>query len=143
MAQVTGMETVSAGQLVTAVSVLGGVVSVLFWLLIASKDKLLAAKQAEFDVLLAAQKKLLNDVEGRQKSYEEMAEEAIKSALETANFYRTRAGLPPIIPVAPVIPESHSPPTYIQRQTARIATMRAIMADVKNQEGQEPRTESK
>lgn len=112
----------------------GGVIGLLFRLLMTSKDR-------EFALLSAQKDKYASDLESVKKSYQEIAAEALKSALDTANYYRQREGKAPIIPTAPVISESHSPSTPEQREAALVATMRAVMAKVKLITGQPPREE--
>lgn len=119
----------------------GTVIAYMFRMLIITKDEVIQAKEKAHELALlqlAAEKK---EEESRKRSYEEIAREAIKSATETANYYRLRDGKPPIIPEAPVVSESHSPSTAIQRETASIATLRATMAKIKLVTGQEPREE--
>jgi hypothetical protein len=112
----------------------GGVIAALFHLLISSKDR-------EYALLLAQKDKENAELISVKKSYQEITQEALKSAVDVTNFYRAKEGKPPIIPVAPVVSESHSPSTAAQREAALIATMRATMAQVKVVTGQEPRQE--
>ncbi len=122
---------------VTLVATLGGsgtVIAALFHLLISSKDR-------EYALLLSQRDAALKDSESMKKSYQEIAAEALKSATETTNYYRAKEGKPPLIPVAPVISESQSPSTEKQRETALIQTMRAEMAKIKLETGQQPRAE--
>lgn len=111
----------------------GTVIAFLFRALITSKDR-------ETAIALKDKDRLLAEVEAMKKSYQEIAAEAIRSAAETTNYYRRKEGLPPIVPVAPVIPESHSVPDAAQREAAEIQSMRARMAQIKLESGQEPRT---
>lgn len=108
-------------------SALVGAVTMLFKLLIAAKDQAYSSKLAE--------------LESVKKSYQEIAAEAVKSAVDTTNFYRAKEGKPPVLLVAPVISESHSPSTLIQREVAAIQTLRATVAQVKLEENQPPRKE--
>ncbi len=129
------MEIPSAGILFTAiigvVTCLAGVVALLFRLVMTGKDAAISDLRLE-----------ITDLKSKQKSYQEVADEALKSARETANYYRAKyEKLPPIMPLAPVISESHSPSTAKQREEAAIATMRAGMAQIKLATGQEPREE--
>lgn len=112
----------------------GSVIGILFKMLLASKEN-------EFKLLMTQKEKALADLESQKKSYQEVASEALKSAMDTANYYRQRDGKAPIIPLPAVVSESHSPSTPEQRETAALATMRATMAQVKVITGQEPRTE--
>lgn len=112
----------------------GGVIAFLFRLLISSKDR-------ETALLLAEKDRAYKEVEDLKKSYKEIAIEALQSAQETTAYYRAKEGKPPILPVAPIISESHSPSTQKQRETAEVATMRAKIAQIKMEEGQEPRKE--
>jgi len=121
---------INTGIAVAVVTALAGAISMLFKLVMDSKN---------------AQIKALNDqiagLVSIQKSYEEMADEAIKSAKDTLNFYRQQEGKPPVIFDAKVISESHSPSTALQRLTADIATKRAALAKIKLTADQEPRVE--
>jgi len=129
------------GILISTLSVLGifggagAVIAFLFRLLIASKDR-------EFAMLLAQKEVERLDLEGMKKSYQEIAVEAQQTAINTANYYREKyESKPPLIIVAPVVSESHSPSTARQRETAFIATMRATMANIRLATGQESRPE--
>jgi hypothetical protein len=123
----------------------GGVIALLFRLLITSKDEKYAAIISEKETAnaLALKEKdiAIAEKDSVNKSYKEMATEAVKSATDMANFMRHKDGQPPIIPVAPVISESHSPSTEKQREAAEIATLRARLAATKLAVGQEAREE--
>jgi hypothetical protein len=105
------------------VVVLGSSIGLLFRLLLGSKDKAIA------------------DLESRMKSLQEIADEASKAARDMGNFMRAKEGRSPIIPVAAVVPEAHSPPTQRQREEAHIATLRAELAATKLAVGLDPRKE--
>lgn len=116
--------TVTGTVIISLLTTLGGGMVVLFKLYVSAKDKALA------------------DMESLKKSYEEIANEAIKSAKETQDYYRVKyEGKAPIILAAPVISESHSPSTKVQRETAQVATMRASLAKIKLEAEQLPRVE--
>lgn len=120
-----------------ALAIMGGagaVIALLFRLLITAKDEAAALLLADKDRELAERLSM-------QKSYQEIAAEAIKSATETTNYYRAKEGKPPLIMAAPVVSESQSPSTAKQREVALIATMRASMAHIILENGQEPRAE--
>lgn len=119
----------------------GGVIAFLYRQLITSKDALIEAKEKAHQLALAEIATQRAAEEALRKSYQDIAAEALKSATETANYYRAKEGKAPIIPLAGVIPESHSPATPAQQEAARIATMRAAMAQVKLATGQSPRQE--
>ncbi len=112
----------------------GGVIAFLFRALISSKDRELASIIAEKDKEAA-------ELTSMKKSYQEIAQEAVKSALGTTNYYREKDGKPPILPVAPVISESHSASTSLQREVAVIQTLRATITQIMLEAGQEPRKE--
>lgn len=112
----------------------GSVIAYLFHSLITAKDREAALAMKEKD-------RMLLELEGMKKSYQEIAAEAVKSFREVTNFYRAKEGKPPVVLAPPVISESHSPSTAIQRETAAIQTMRAAMAKIKEETGQEPREE--
>jgi hypothetical protein len=119
------------GYILAGFASLGGVVAVLYRGIIAAKD-------ATIENL----RKDNTELQSKLKSYEEIAAEALKSAMETANYYRKKyEDKPPIMPLAPVISESHSDSTSRQRAEADIATKRAVMAQIKLALGQEPRSE--
>jgi len=126
--------TLEPAYLLTILAGAGGVIALLFRLLITSKDRESALVMAEKD-------RVILELESVKKSYQEVAAEALRSALDTTNWYRQRDGKPPLIPAAPVISESHSPSTEKQRETAALQTMRATMAAVKLVTGQEARQE--
>jgi hypothetical protein len=118
------------GWLLTTLGGAGAVIAFLFRMIVKDKNDQIADKNAQ-----------ILRMENTKHSYEDMTVEAIKSARATANFYLARDGKPPIVPLAPVISESHSPSTEDQREAARIATLRAEMAQVKVAVGQPPRVE--
>lgn len=122
LAQADGV-TIPLSAIIGAVTVLGGAVVFLFKLLLGSKDKAIA------------------DLESRMKSLQEIADESARAAREMGNYLRAKEGKPPIIPVAPVISESHSPSTKRQRDEAHIATLRANLAATKLAVGLPPRVE--
>lgn len=99
------------------------------------------ARDREHALLLAQKDAAMLEVEGARKSYQEMASEAIKSALDTAAYYRAKEGKPPIVLPAPVISESHSPSTEKQREAAYIQTLRATIVAIKEATGQTTRVE--
>lgn len=105
------------------VACLGGVVAFLFKQVLAGKDK------------------SIKDLEDRLKTYQDLAAEAIKSAVDTANHYRAKENKPPLIPVAPVIAEGSSVPSDAQQSAAKLATFRATLAAVKLAMGQPARPE--
>lgn len=95
-----------------------------------------------FKLLMASHEKALKDQESIKIAYRDMAAESIKSAKETADFYRQKyESKAPIILAAPVISESHSASTKFQREAAQVATMRASLAAIKLAMGQSPRKE--
>lgn len=128
IAQTDGI-TLSSGYALAMLAGAGGVISVLFRLLITSKDR-------ENALVVGEKDRLIKELEGVKKAYEEIAHEAIRSAFASANLYRARDGLPPIPVVAPVLPESHSPSSPTQREAAMIQTQRAALAALKLGMGQ-------
>lgn len=117
----------------------GAVIALLFRLLISSKDRELIAEKERFAAELAEKERARLELESIKKSYQEIAAEALKSALDRENYYRQRDGKLPLIPAAAVVPESHSPSTELQRETALVQTMRASLAYIKLSSGQEAR----
>jgi hypothetical protein len=115
--------TVPLSAIIGMVGALGGGIALLFKLLMSSKDKSIA------------------DLESRMKSLTEIADEGTRAAREMGNFMRAKDGKSPIIPVAAVVPEAHSPPTQRQREEAHIATLRADLAATKLAVGLSPRKE--
>ena len=112
----------------------GTVIGVLFKLLISAKDEASKLRDAEKDRLIA-------DLVSERKANKEIRDEAIKSALEQANYNRQRDGKPPVVIVPPVIPLSNSPSTQAQRDAADIQTAMATLAEIKRISGQAPRAE--
>lgn len=95
-----------------------------------------------FKLYADAKNRQIAELESTKKSWEEMAMEGIKSAKETADFYRGKyESKAPILLAAPVISESHSPSTKVQREAAKVATARASLAAIKLSMGQSPRLE--
>lgn len=132
IAETVQIDSITGGGIIVC---LLSAIGVLFKLLIASEKEKFAVIMREKDAQLLQQ-------EGLKKSYQEIATEAVKSATETTNYYRSKEGKPPLISVAPVIPESHSPPTLKQQEDARIQSMRAEMAAIKVMTGQPARVPS-
>lgn len=103
----------------------GAVISMLFKLLMDSKDREHAM--------------LIKEKEEAIASYKQLAIESVNSARETANVLRLKEGFDPIKTILAVVPESKSPPTGKQELDANIATLRANLASTKVVMGQEPR----
>ncbi len=82
-------------------------------------------------MLLASKDKAIADAESRIKSYEEISREGVDTAKRMADYMRAKEGKEPIVVVAPVVPESHSPSTKKQREEADIATKRAALAAIR------------
>lgn len=119
----------------------GGVIALLYRALITSKDHLISQNEKLYALAAAAKDAELIEQRGMKESYQEIAREAIKSATETTNYYRQKEGKPPLLVTSPVVSESHSPSTALQRERAAIQTLRAAMAHIKVVTGQEPREE--
>lgn len=112
----------------------GAVIAYLFRMLI-------TAKKEKYELLLAEKERQNKELESAKNSMKEIASEAVRSYLATANHYRQKEGMPPIVPLVAVVSESHSPPTKEQREAAEIATMRARMAQINMAVGIAPRRE--
>lgn len=118
-------------------AILGGAGSVIAYLF----HSLITAKDKEMTLAIKEKDRMLLELEGMKKSYQEIAAEAVKGFKEVTNFYRAKEGKPPLLLAPPVVSESHSPSTAMQRETASIQTMRAAMVKLKEETGQEPREE--
>lgn len=94
-----------------------------------------------FKLVLASHKREVKVLEDDKNRLESIADEGISSALDTANQLLRKEGLPLVIPLAKVVPEGASPSTPRTREDARLATKRAIMAQIKLAMKQEPRKE--
>ena len=95
-----------------------------------------------FKQVISAKDKQIEELQKIKISYQDIASEAIKSAKETADFYRGKyENKAPIVLAAPVISESHSPSTSAQRDASDVATKRASLAAIKLCMGQAPRVE--
>ena len=130
-------ETDTGTMLAYAIVLLGGagtVIGILFRLLITEKDAKAKLIEEEKDRIIA-------DLVSERKSNKEIRDEAVKSALQQANWIRAQQGQPPIIVEPPVIPLSNSPSTEKQRDAADMQTAMATLAKVKREMGQEPRPE--
>ena len=108
----------------------GGVIAFLYRALIQSKETEIVNLKAQLE-----EEKSLN------ATFQDVAKEAIKSAIETTNFYRQKEGKPPLILPSPVVSEGSSPPTTRQKSAALASTMRAVMVIIRESENQEPRRE--
>lgn len=125
---------VSVATLVGVIGTLGGVIWYLFTKLISSKDIAHAAilKQLELE---------LKEKEAIKVSLKAITDEAVIYAREVTNHLRKKEGLPPVPLIAPVIPESASPSTQLQRDAAHISTQRATLAALQLSQGNPPRPE--
>jgi len=94
-----------------------------------------------FAMLMASNRKTIADLESRIKVYQDIATEAMRSARQMANYVRSRDGKEPIILDPPVITESRSPSTALQRDDAFRETLKAAMAKIKRAVGQPPHEE--
>jgi len=91
---------------------------------------------------LNAQRLETAELRSREKSQQEMADEAIKAAREMASHLLKKEDKMPLLPlIAAVVSESHSPSTSKQRAEADIATKRAELAAIKLAVGLSPRVE--
>lgn len=117
----------------------GVVIGTLFKLLISSKDREHATALREKDMLLKELVEARNNAEALNKSNREIAADAVKSATDMLNFFRSKEGLPPVLPLAAVLPESHSPSTPKQREAAELETIKATLAAVKLAAGLPPK----
>jgi len=123
---------VSVATLVGVIGTLGGGIWYLFKKLIASKDREHAAilKQLEIE---------LKEKEAIKVSLKAITDEAVNYAREITNHLRAKEGKPPVPVVAPVVPESASPSTQLQRDAAHISTQRATLAALQLAQGNPPR----
>lgn len=119
----------------------GSVIAFLYKKLISTKDDVIAAKEREFALLAAQKEKAIADLDSINKSYREIADEAIKSAADMLAHFRKQEGKPPVVPLAAVIPESHSDSTPEQRILADLATMRQRVAQLRLESGQPAKEE--
>lgn len=83
--------------------------------------------------------RVVADLNESKENYEKLAAEALTFATQQANYSMAQANLPPIVLAAPVVPRSMSPSTVHQRETARLATMTATLAQLKLMMGATPR----
>lgn len=109
----------------------GGVIALLFRLLIASKDEVLASVLKERD-------RIVSELTAERNSAKEFGREALQSALDTANYYRSQQGKPPLIPVGAVAPPTNSPSTLKQRVADELGPHWATLALIKLHSAQEP-----
>ena len=115
---------ISTGQALTALTVLVGTISGLFWMLIASKER-------EHSALLKEKERDLRELENLWKSFRDIGSEAVKITTARENAFRHKEGLPDLHIIAPVVPEAFSPSTELSRANAEIATLRAQLAQLK------------
>lgn len=105
---------------VTALAIAGGALSaigLLFRMLMAARDREHA--------------RLVADLTESKENFEKLAAETMVLATQQANYSLEKAGLPPIVTVAPVVPRSQSPSTLKQREAARMETMVAQLAQIR------------
>lgn len=124
--------TVSTASVMGIIFGSGGVIGVLFKLLISSKER-------EYNLLLREKDRDLAELDSLKASYQKMSADALKSATAIANFYRDREGKAPLIFVPPVIPETQSPSTAKQREAAELQTSLAHLEAIKRATGQAPK----
>lgn len=125
---------ITTGQLILViVTLVAGIVG-LFWLLMASRDREHAAVVKQLEVTM----KQLEDTTTSLKS---LVFESVKYAHDLTNHDLRQQGKPPVAFVAPVISESGSPSTQLQRDMSFIATQRAALAVLQITQGNPPRVE--
>jgi len=122
---------ISTGQALTALTVLVGTISALFWMLIASKER-------EHSALLKEKERDLRELELLWKSFRDISTDSEKVMRARENSFRAKEGLPALSVLVPVVPESFSPSTELGRANAQIATLRASLAQIKISAGIEP-----
>jgi len=99
-------------------------VSALFKMLIASKDSQLAEERTQ------------------RKAYQDIAEDAVDVLDRRATVHVEETGQPPVVPVAPVLPEHSSPVSDKQLAASEFATTRAKLTAAKLALGEIPTDET-
>lgn len=114
------------GSIVTA---LAGAIGLLFKTLMKAKDdqnaQIIEAMKVQSEQLLKDKEILYADLKRERDSFRSMTVSAVANLEIVANLIRRERGLAPLEKVAPVVPESNSPPTAQQIIAAEIATLRA------------------
>lgn len=90
---------------------------------------------------LAAEKERNRYLDSSRLSWKELAKEGRQTTQGMANAVLEKEGLPPVVQVAPVVSESHSPSTEKQRDEAELATEKAAIVAIRLAVGQQPRPE--
>ena len=109
--------TITTTAAVTALGTLVACISGLFAMLIKSKER-------EYLRTVA-------DLKESKENFEKLAAESLTFATQQANWAMQQQNLPPVVLTAPVVPRSQSPSTAKQRETARLETMVATLAQLK------------
>lgn len=129
------------------IAVTGGLIF-LFRAYILAKDKIIEGLEKEKTLLQEKSDKALAEKEAERKEEEalkkifaEVGAEAVRSAFDSNNQKRKQDGKSPLALLAPIVSEGQSPPTSKQMEAARAGTMRAALAAIKLDAGQEPRKE--
>lgn len=125
LAIVDGGITITTGAALAIGSGAVSAITALFWMLIKSKER-------EYERIVAGEKEA-------KENYEKLAAEALGFATQQANWAMAQSGLPPVVPVAPVVPRSQSPSSAKQREEARLQTMVANLAQLKLMTGMQAR----
>lgn len=78
-----------------------------------------------FKQVISSKNETLRATKALLKSYQEIAEDTTRSLMQVVNQNRLREGNLPLQLTVPVVTESQSPSTEMQRHTAHVATLRA------------------
>jgi hypothetical protein len=88
---------------------------------------------------LSRESQAVADVEAENRSYRQIADEAVTRLEAQAAGHVAERGQPLVAILAPVVPEHQSPPTLRQQATADLQTMRARLVAATLALGQPPR----
>jgi len=80
-----------------------------------------------FKLLMASKDQQLTDIKAERDNYKSVANDAVRLMGEAVNRQREATGLPRIAAMAPVQPEHQSPTTEAEETTAHQATLRAAV----------------
>jgi len=127
---IAGVE-VSAAWVLATLAGAGGVIAFLFRALITSKDR-------EYSLLLKEKERDIKELEQLWKSFRDISVSNEKVMRIRENLFRSKECLAPLEEPIPVVPESSSPTTELQRATAQIATLRASLVQIRESAGIAP-----
>jgi hypothetical protein len=93
-----------------------------------------------FKLLIDNYASRLAEKESQLQNWKQIASEAVVNLHKVAKEKRASEGMPPYVPLVPVVPEHNSPATMRELETAELQTVRASLVAATKDLGLEPRS---